>query len=187
MMLDQITRQVGSHKRRKRVGRGESSGSGKTCGRGNKGCQSRSGGGTRPLHEGGQMPIFRRLPKRGFSNYNFRTEHEIINLGTLERCFNDGDNVDLELLQKLRLVHARKPLVKVLGTGALSKRITIAAHAFSAKARTAIEQAGGTAKLIERRTPQEAARAKRNTAKSAATKKSPKPSSKETPKAQEKS
>lgn len=183
MMLNKITGQVGSHKRRKRVGRGESSGSGKTCGRGHKGCQSRSGGGTRPLHEGGQMPIFRRLPKRGFSNYQFRTEFEVVNLAALEKRFSDGDSVDVDAMKKLRLVQQRKPLVKVLAKGKLSKKLTVEAHAFSTAAREAIEKAGGSAKLIERRNPQEAARAKRNTAKSA--KKAPEQPAAEAPVATE--
>jgi large subunit ribosomal protein L15 len=113
------------------------------------------------------MPIFRRLPKRGFSNFNFRTEYQVVNLATLEDRFAAGDSVDLERLKKARLVHGAKPLVKVLATGALEKKLTVHAHAFSKKAREAIEKVGGSAQLIKRRTPQEAARAKRNTAKAA--------------------
>ena len=165
MMLSEITSKAGRHKRRKRVGRGESSGRGKTAGRGHKGCQSRSGGGVHPLSEGGQMPIFRRLPKRGFSNYNFRNEFAIVNVAQLERCFADGDTVDPDVLAKLRLIRGPAPRVKILAKGGLARRLTVAAHAFSAKARQVIEEAGGTVKLIELRNPAALARTKRNSAK----------------------
>jgi large subunit ribosomal protein L15 len=111
------------------------------------------------------MPIFRRLPKRGFSNYNFRTEYDAVNLSALDTRFQDGETVDLDALKKLRLVRGHRPLVKILAKGRLNKKLTVEAHAFSDRARAAIEQAGGTIKVIERRAPQEAARAKRNTAK----------------------
>jgi large subunit ribosomal protein L15 len=165
MMLSEITSQAGRQRRRKRVGRGESSGRGKTSGRGHKGCQSRAGGGVHPLSEGGQMPIFRRLPKRGFSNYNFRNEFTIVNVAELERCFADGDTVDLDTLSKLRLIGSATPRVKILAKGGLAKKLTVEAHAFSTKARQAIEAAGGTVKLIELRDPAALARSKRNTAK----------------------
>ncbi len=167
MRLDEITSAAGAHKRRKRVGRGESSGMGKTCTRGNKGCQSRSGGGTRPLHEGGQMPIFRRLPKRGFSNVQFATRVEVVNLARLEAFFNDGDTVDVAVLRQRHLVGGAQPLVKILAKGVLSKKLTVEAHAFSGKAKELIEKAGGTARLIERRSAAEKAAAKRNSAKRA--------------------
>jgi large subunit ribosomal protein L15 len=166
MMLSDITNNASRRKRRKRVGRGESSGQGKTAGRGNKGCQSRAGGGVRPLSEGGQMPIFRRLPKRGFSNYNFRREFQIVNVADLERCFAAGDTIDPDVLKKLRLIQGPAPRVKVLAKGTLAKKLTVAAHAFSAQARAAIEAAGGTARTIELRDPAVSARAKRNSAKS---------------------
>jgi large subunit ribosomal protein L15 len=166
MMLSEITKAVGRHKRRKRVGRGNSSGSGKTCGRGNKGCLSRSGGGPRPLSEGGQMPIFRRLPERGFSNFKFRKEFEIVDIAELSRRLADGDTVDLDKLKQLRLVQGASAQVKILAKGRLEKQLTVEAHAFSAKARQAIEDAGGTARLIAQRDPAAAARAKRNTGKS---------------------
>jgi large subunit ribosomal protein L15 len=166
MMLSEFTKLAGRGKRRKRVGRGESSGRGKTSGRGHKGCLSRSGGGPHPLAEGGQMPIFRRLPKRGFSNQNFRTTFELVNLAALERRCADGDTVNVDVLKKLRLVQGRRPLVKILAKGRLGKKLTVEAHAFSNTARQVIEDAGGTARLIERPNPAAAARAKRNTAKS---------------------
>jgi large subunit ribosomal protein L15 len=168
MMLDQITREAGAHKRRKRVGRGEASGLGKTCTRGNKGCQSRAGGGTRPLHEGGQMPIFRRLPKRGFSNFNFRTEYEVVNLGALEAAFEHGQTVDAAALKTQGLVRGVRP-VKVLGNGTLSKKLTVVAHAFSDSARGAIEAAGGVARRLEQTSAADKARAKRRAAKKKAT------------------
>ncbi|MBN2446703.1 MAG: 50S ribosomal protein L15 [Phycisphaerae bacterium] len=161
MMLNEITAAAGRHKRRKRVGRGESSGKGKTCGRGNKGCQSRAGGGVRRLTEGGQMPIFRRLPKRGFSNFNFRTEFETVNVCELERRFDDGAMVDCDTLKKLRLVQGADPLVKILAKGTLSKKLTVQAHAFSGKARELIEKAGGSVSIIERLDPGAAWKAKR--------------------------
>ena len=165
MMLNEITVRAGAYKRRKRVGRGDGSGKGKTCGRGHKGCQSRSGGGVRPLTEGGQMPFFRRMPKRGFSNFQFRDEFEIVNVGALDQRFRDGDTVDTDVLRKLRLVHGRKPRVRILGRGQLDKKLTVTAHAFSHKAKEAIEKAGGTANLIEQKTRAEKGAAKRLSAK----------------------
>ncbi len=165
MMVHEITGQVGAHRPRKRVGRGESSGLGKTCGRGHKGCNSRSGGGTRPLHEGGQMPLFRRIPKRGFSNYNFRTAYETVALRDLERHYDAGETVDLESLRKHRLVERADGQVKLLGTGTLTKALTIEAHAATAGAKAAIEKAGGTLKLIEQQTAGEKWRAKRGSKK----------------------
>jgi large subunit ribosomal protein L15 len=161
MMLNQITGMAGAHRRRLRVGRGESSGKGKTCGRGNKGLQSRAGGKLRRLVEGGQMPLFRRLPKRGFSNVQFRTQYEIVNVGTLNKHFADGDAVDVDTLRQRRMVPRGAARVRILGQGTLEKKLTVAAHAFSAKARQVIEQAGGTARLVEGKAPAEKAAAKR--------------------------
>jgi len=172
MMLNEITATAGAHRRRKRVGRGEASGHGKTCGRGNKGFQSRAGGGARRLTEGGQMPLFRRLPKRGFSNFEFRTEYQVVNVGVLNEHFDQGGRVDVESLRKLNLVQGPRPLVRILGHGKLSKKLTVTAHAFSGQARAAIEQAGGTVQVIERPDRAAQARAKRNTAKKSAPKKS---------------
>jgi large subunit ribosomal protein L15 len=170
MMLNEITATVGGHRRRKRVGRGESSGHGKTCGRGNKGFQSRAGGGARRLTEGGQMPLFRRLPKRGFNNYEFRDEYQVLNVGLLNERFDQGARVDLESLRKLNLVQGPRPLVRILGHGQLEKKLTVQAHAFSGKARAAIEQAGGTVQVIERPDRAAQARAKRNSARKSAAK-----------------
>jgi len=167
MMLNQITARAGAHQRRKRVGRGESSGSGKTCGRGNKGLQSRAGGGVRPLTEGGQMPLFRRLPKRGFSNAQFRRQYEIVNVARLNEKFVDGAVVTPDVLREQRLVNRSGP-IRILGHGPLERRLTVEAHSFSAKARALIEKAGGTAKVIEQTSRREKAAAKRNTAKTKA-------------------
>ncbi len=167
MMLDRITSAAGGHKRRKRVGRGEASGHGKTCGRGNKGCQSRAGGGTRPLHEGGQMPIFRRLPKRGFSNFHFRVEYQVVNLDALEATFEAGQTIDAAVMRAAGLIGSDAQPVKILGAGALTKKLKLTADAASETAKAAIEKAGGTLKLIERPSPAAQAKAKRNTAKKA--------------------
>ena len=173
MRLDQITAAAGAHQRRKRVGRGESSGHGRQSGRGNKGCQARAGGGTRPLHEGGQMPIFRRLPKRGFNNYEFRTEYRVVNLGRLEAEFSDGQKVDPQTLRDKGLVYGSALLIKVLGKGTLSKKLTVEAHAFSASAKEAIEKAGGAVHVLPQRDSAALAKAKRNSAKQAAAKRAP--------------
>ena len=108
MMLNEITSEAGRHRRRRRIGRGHGSGHGKTCGRGHKGSHARSGGGPHRLHEGGQMPIFRRMPKRGFSNFCYRTEFEIVNVADLEARFGDGETVSVDVLRKLRLVQGRR-------------------------------------------------------------------------------
>ncbi len=165
MMINEITREAGAHRARKRVGRGESSGWGKTCTRGHKGCQSRSGGGVRPLTEGGQMPVFRRLPKRGFSNDFFRVPRETISLFDLERVFAEGETVDLAALLRTGLIRRKKAAVKVLANGELTKKLTVEVHAFSSKAREAIEKAGGTAKELGLPTAGEKAKAKRGTKK----------------------
>jgi len=173
MMINQITSVAGGRQRRKRVGRGESSGLGKTCGRGNKGSQARAGSGPHPFHEGGQMPIIRRLPKRGFNNACFRTEYEVVNVGQLELRFAAGAPVDPTTLKAAGLIQGTTGLVKILGDGELKKKLTVSAHAFSTQARTAIEQAGGTASLIPRRDPPALARAKRKAARVAPAAESP--------------
>ena len=106
------------------------------------------------------MPIFRRLPKRGFSNFEFRTSYQVVNLARLEEVCSPGQAVNVEALRKLGLVRGSAPLVKILGTGTLSKNLTVEAHAFSASAKEAIAKAGGTTKLIERTSPAAKARAK---------------------------
>ncbi|MCG3127063.1 MAG: 50S ribosomal protein L15 [Phycisphaerae bacterium] len=163
--IHEITAEAGARHRRKRVGRGRGSGHGKTCGRGTKGCQSRAGGGVRPLTEGGQMPLFRRVAKRGFNNFNFRTEYEIVNLDQIEKTFTTGGSVNIASLRQNRLIRGAEPLVKVLGRGAVARRYALEVHAVSGSAREAIEKAGGSVTLIERRDPAAAAKAKRNSAK----------------------
>jgi len=166
MASGELLKGTSPKKTRKRIGRGRGSGCGKTSGRGHKGCLARAGGGPRSLSEGGQMPMFRRLPKRGFSNFNFRRGFETVNIAELDQRFADGDTVDLDVLRKLRLVQQRWPQVKILAKGRLAKKLIVEAHAFSAKARQAIEAAGGTVRLIEQRDPARAATTKRNSAKS---------------------
>ncbi|RPF50005.1 50S ribosomal protein L15 [Aquisalibacillus elongatus] len=136
----------GSGKDRNRVGRGMASGNGKTSGRGHKGQKARSGGNNRPGFEGGQMPLFQRLPKRGFTNIN-RKEYTIVNLETLNR-FEDGTEVTPELLLESGAISKVKAGVKVLGNGNLEKKLTVKAQKFSASAKEAIEAAGGQTEVI---------------------------------------
>ncbi len=131
-----------------RKGRGPGSGNGKTGGRGHKGQQARSGGGVRIGFEGGQMPAYRRLPKRGFNNDRFATQYAIVNLSVLEKFFEDGANVDLVSLVEANIIS--KPLdgLKVLGNGNLTKKLTVKAHKVSDAAKAKIEAAGGTVEVI---------------------------------------
>lgn len=147
MMIHEITEKVGPHKKRKRVGRGPGSGSGKTAGRGHKGAHSRSGDRQRAAHEGGQMPLYRRLPKRGFSNVNFTKVYRVVNLGAIDGRFEDGAQVTPDMLVKVGLIHDTKLPVKVLGSGELKKKLQITAASFSESAKKKIEAAGGTANL----------------------------------------
>ena len=150
MNVTDITNRAGARKRRKRVGRGQSSGTGTTAGRGHKGQQSRSGATTFGLREGGQTPIFRRLPKRGFSNARFRVEYSIVNVGDLDRRFEDGAKVTLQSLLESRLVRAGRKPVKILGGGILSKKFFVEAHKFSSQAEGKINAVGGEVKLIQK-------------------------------------
>jgi large subunit ribosomal protein L15 len=138
----------GSVRNRKRVGRGPGSGLGKTAGRGEKGQKSRSGFARKPGFEGGQMPLHRRLPKRGFTNASFRKEFATVNLGRLE-VFEAGTIVTPELLVKLGLVKKLRDGLKVLADGQLTKALTIHAHRFSGKAQERIATLGGKAELIQ--------------------------------------
>jgi large subunit ribosomal protein L15 len=137
----------GATRSRKRVGRGPGSGHGKTAGRGNKGQKSRSGYRHQRGFEGGQMPLHRRVPKRGFTNI-FRTEYDVVNLSALDR-FDAGESVTPETLTERRLAHGRRP-VKILGDGELKKALTVSAHKFSASAKSRIEAAGGTCEVLNR-------------------------------------
>ena len=133
-----------------RVGRGIGSGLGKTCGRGHKGWGQRSGAYRRPGYEGGQMPIYRRVPKRGFTNARFRTEYTIINVGALEQ-FDSGAVVDLGAVLEKGLVSLNVPTLKVLGDGTLTKALTVRAQKFSKSAIEKISAAGGRAIVLDAR------------------------------------
>lgn len=135
-------------KTRKRVGRGPGSGLGKTAGRGENGQKSRSGASIPAWFQGGQTPLYRRLPKRGFNNARFRTEYATINLSDLNKYFNDGDVVTPELLKEKGIIKKQLCGVKVLGNGELEKKLTIRANRFSSSAVTKIESAGGKAEVI---------------------------------------
>ncbi len=131
----------------KRLGRGTSSGHGKTSGKGHKGQNARSGGGVRAVFEGGQLPLYRRLPKRGFTNARFKVEYAVINMTDLNR-FDNGAVITPELLKEMGLVKNQLSGIKVLGNGTLEKKVTIKAHKFSAKAVEQIEKLGGKAEVI---------------------------------------
>src|SRR6478609_10565931 len=134
-------------KRAFRVGRGQGSGNGKTAGRGNKGAQSRSGWKFKRGFEGGQMPLHRRVPKRGFTNI-FRTEYDVVNLDQLEKLFEKGATVTVESLRDAGIVGSRTAKVKVLARGEMTKALTVQAHKFSGKAAEKIAAAGGKAEAI---------------------------------------
>lgn len=146
MKLHDLKPAEGSRKVRKRVGRGNSSGSGKTSGRGQKGQNSRSGGGTRLGFEGGQTPLFQRLPKRGFTNYN-RKEYAVVNLDVLNR-FEEGTEINPALLVESGIVKNEKSGIKILASGNVEHKLTVKAHKFSKAAKEAIEAAGGTVEVI---------------------------------------
>lgn len=143
----QITSVAGKHKSRKRLGRGTGSGHGKTCGRGHKGSRSRSGADRSSSREGGQIPMFRRMPKRGFSNFKFARQYEVVNIWQLER-FEDGSAVSLEQLCDVGLIDSPDSRVKILGSGELTKRLQVAAHRFSKSAEEKITGCGGTVQVI---------------------------------------
>lgn len=147
MKLHTMKPQEGARTARKRVGNGTGSGLGKTCGKGHKGQNARSGGGVRPGFEGGQLPLYRRLPKRGFTNANFKTEYAVINLSDLNQ-FEDGAVVTPELLKEMGILKNQLDGVKVLGNGLLEKKINVKAHKFSKVAKEQIEKLGGKAEVI---------------------------------------
>jgi len=147
MLNHEITSIAGKHKRRRRVGRGPGSGHGKTSGRGHKGAGSRAGSTSMSLLEGGQMPLFRRLPKRGFNNYNFAQRCEIVNVCQLER-FEDGATVGIEQLSGAGLIGSVNSKVKILGKGDLTKKLQVTAHKFSKNAEQKIAASGGMVKMI---------------------------------------
>ncbi|KAF1677213.1 MULTISPECIES: 50S ribosomal protein L15 [Bacillus] len=146
MKLHELKPSEGSRKTRNRVGRGIGSGNGKTAGKGHKGQNARSGGGVRPGFEGGQMPLFQRLPKRGFTNIN-RKDYAVVNLDKLNG-FAEGTEVTPELLLETGVISKLNAGVKILGNGKLEKKLTVKANKFSASAKEAVEAAGGTAEVI---------------------------------------
>lgn len=147
MKLHELKKNEGATFRKKIVGRGPGSGLGKTSGRGQKGQNARSGGGVSPVFEGGQLPLYRRLPKRGFSNHDFKTVYAVINVGDLN-VFNDGDVVTPALLKEKGIVKKQLNGIKVLGNGTLEKKLTIQAHRFSKSALIKIEESGSKAEVI---------------------------------------
>jgi large subunit ribosomal protein L15 len=146
MKLHELKPAEGSRKERKRLGRGIGSGQGKTAGKGHKGQNARSGGGVRLGFEGGQTPLFRRLPKRGFTNIN-RKEYAIVNLDVLNQ-FEEGTEVTPELLIETGVVKNEKAGIKILANGNVEKKLTVKAHKFSSTAKEAIEAVGGTTEVI---------------------------------------
>ncbi len=146
MMIHEITEKVGKHKKRKRVGRGVGSGRGKTCGRGHKGAGSRSGfnGSIRASREGGQTPLFRRVAKRGFSNFLFKKRFSVVNIAALDARFEDGAEVNPQMLVKVGLIRDDSLPVKILGQGETSKKLSVTAACFSKSAQEKITKAGGT-------------------------------------------
>lgn len=143
--LHDLSRPDGAHRNRKRRGRGPGSGLGKTAGRGQKGQKARSGGSIHPMFEGGQMPLHRRIPKRGFTNIN-RVEYQIVNVRNLDRF--EGD-VTVASLHEAGLIGSLRKPVKVLGEGELEKALSVEAHAFSKGAQAKIEAAGGSVSLVD--------------------------------------
>jgi large subunit ribosomal protein L15 len=147
MKLHTLAPNKGAKHKVKRLGCGESSGHGKTSCKGNKGQKARSGSGTRVGFEGGQMPLHRRLPKRGFNNINFKTKVEVVNLSQIEKAFNDGDTVNEESLRAAGLINRACEQVKVLGLGEITKKLTLVVDTISASAKEKIEKAGGSVQV----------------------------------------
>jgi len=147
VQIADITKLAGSRPRRKRLGRGRGSGLGKTSGRGHKGAGSRSGWKKRSLKEGGQIAVYLRMPKRGFSNARFAVRYSVVNLGDLEERFASGAHVTPQALREVGLIRSLRSPVKILADGALSKKLVVEAAKFSESARKAIEAAGGQVKI----------------------------------------
>ena len=147
MRLHNLKPRPGAKHRTKRLGQGESSGHGKTSGRGGKGQTARSGSSIRPGFEGGQMPLIRRIPKRGFNNARFTTDYLAVNVSELNQ-FDDGARVDEAALRAAGLANGLSGGIKILGDGELSKKLTVNVHAFSASARAKIEAKGGTCEVV---------------------------------------
>ena len=147
MKLHELEKNIGAKQKRKIVGRGPGSGLGKTSGKGHKGQNARSGGGVNPVFEGGQLPLYRRLPKRGFSNYDFKTRYAIINVSDLN-MFEDGTVVTPALLKEIGFVKKQFDGIKVLGNGTLNKKLTVQANKFSKTAIEKIEESGSKIEVI---------------------------------------
>ena len=152
MRLHDLKPRPGARHRRKRLGQGEATGHGKTSGRGGKGQTARSGSSIRIGFEGGQMPLIRRIPKRGFNNARHTTRYLPVNLDALNR-FEDGSRVDEAALQAAGLANGRGAGIKILGDGELTRKLTVSAHAFSASAKAKIEAKGGTCELVAAKVP----------------------------------
>jgi large subunit ribosomal protein L15 len=152
MNLNDIHRGVRNNKKRKRLGRGPGSGQGKTAGRGHKGQGSRSGSSSKPTFQGGTMPLVRRIPKRGFHN-RWAKQIAVVNVGALEECFQDGDDVTPEAVATRNLAKGRYDELKILGNGELTKKLKISAHRFSKAASEKIIQAGGEVVVLPGKTP----------------------------------
>ena len=149
MKLHELSPAEGSVKENYRKGRGAGSGNGKTAGKGHKGQNARSGGGVRPGFEGGQLPLYRKLPKRGFNNYRFGKQYAVVNICYLNEKFGDGDVVDsAALLANGLIADLAKDGVKVLGEGTLTKKLTVKAKVFSASAKEKIEAVGGKTEVV---------------------------------------
>ena len=147
MRLHDIKPNPGAKHRRKRLGSGESSGLGKTCGRGHKGQKSRSGGGPRSTFEGGQMPLYRRLPKRGFNNARFKKTYAVVNVGLLEDSFEEGALINDQSLREQGIVKGKYDGIKILGAGEVSKKFKLSVNKVSDSAKEKIEKAGGSIEL----------------------------------------
>ena len=143
MKLHNLKPAEGSAKAAWRKGRGPASGNGKTAGKGHKGQNARSGGGVRPGFEGGQLPLYRKLPKRGFNNAQFAKTYAVVNVSVLDKAFEDGATVDLKALLAKKIIRKANDGLKILGNGALTKKLTVKATVFSATAKEKIEAAGG--------------------------------------------
>jgi large subunit ribosomal protein L15 len=149
MMIHEITALAGAHKKKMRVGRGESSGKGKTCGRGTKGGGARAGKGPMLIQEGGARPLYRRLPKRGFNNNYFTQRFSIVNISDLEKFFDVGATVDVTALISKGLVRDERYPVKILGNGELTKKLAVVAGKFSKQAADKIAKVGGSTQTLE--------------------------------------
>ena len=150
MIIDDVHRGIHKRKKRKRIGRGPGSGHGKTAGRGHKGYGSRAGSSTRRGFEGGQTPLFMRVAKRGFNNRAFADVVAVINVRDIENHFKDGDEITPDTLRAKGLIHGQFDLVKLLGNGELTKKVTVKLHRFSASAEEKVAKAGGSVELLAR-------------------------------------